>query len=188
MYTNLLMINLAKLTAGFFLMSCNFFYVMVNLLVIINPLKTYLYGQTNFRIEIICFQHLLIECLDKYNFLKIPDANSIFANMKLIIKLSRQHFFHWYEMSWVRKTALSQCGMVACCETWEVSHLLFDHFKITHYVLISETDVLAGCSDQIKTVVFAKLYSFFPSICISWFICFWKQNSWVTFSVLFRTG
>ena len=94
MYTNLLMINLAKLTAGFFLMSCNFFYVMVNLLVIIKPLKTYLYGQTNFRIEIICFQHLLIECLDKYNFLKIPDANSIFANMKLIIQLSRQHFFH----------------------------------------------------------------------------------------------
>ena len=66
---------------------------MLNLLVIITPLKTYLYGQTNFGIEVICLQHFLIECLEKYNFLKIVDANSIFADVKSIIQLSRQHFF-----------------------------------------------------------------------------------------------
>ena len=49
-------------------------------------------------------------------------------------------------------------------------------------MLVSERGVLAGCSNQIRTVVFAKLYSFFPSICLSWFSYFWKQNFWVTFS------
>ena len=38
-------------------------------------------------------EHLLIECLEKYNFLKIADANSIFANMKSIIQLLRWHIF-----------------------------------------------------------------------------------------------
>ena len=66
---------------------------MLNLLIIITPLKTYMYGQTNFGIEVICLQHLLIECLKKYNFLKIADTNSIFADMKLIMQLSRWHFF-----------------------------------------------------------------------------------------------
>ena len=66
---------------------------MLNLLVIITPLKTYLYGQTSFGIEVICLQHILIECLEKYNFLKIVDANSIITDVKLIIQLSRQHFF-----------------------------------------------------------------------------------------------
>ena len=65
---------------------------MLNLL-IITPLKTFLHGQTNFGIEVICLQHLLIESLEKYNFLKIADANSIFADVKSIIQLSRRHFF-----------------------------------------------------------------------------------------------
>ena len=43
--------------------------------------------------EVICLQHLLIEYLEKYNFLKIADVNSIFANVKSITQLSRQHFF-----------------------------------------------------------------------------------------------
>ena len=43
--------------------------------------------------EVICLQHLLIKYLEKDNFLKIADANSIFADVKLIIKLSRWHFF-----------------------------------------------------------------------------------------------
>ena len=43
--------------------------------------------------EVICLQHLLIEYLEKYNFLKIADTNSIFADVKSIIQLSRQHFF-----------------------------------------------------------------------------------------------
>ena len=33
--------------------------------------------------EVIFLQHLLIEYLEKYNFLKIADANSIFANKKM---------------------------------------------------------------------------------------------------------
>ena len=66
---------------------------MLNFLVIITPLKTYLYGQANFGIEVICLQHLLIECLEKYNFLKIANTNSIFANVKSIIQLWRWHFF-----------------------------------------------------------------------------------------------
>ena len=54
--------------------------------------------------------------------------------------------------------------------------------------LIPERGVsAAGFSDQIRTGVFTKLYSFFQSICLSWFSCFWKQTSWVTFSVLFWT-
>ena len=43
--------------------------------------------------EVICLQHLLIENLEKYNFFKITDVNSIFANMKLVIQLLHQHFF-----------------------------------------------------------------------------------------------
>ena len=65
---------------------------MLNLLVIITPMKTYLYGQTNFGIEVVCLQHLLIKSLKKYHFLKIANANSIFADMKSIMQLSRQHF------------------------------------------------------------------------------------------------
>ena len=66
---------------------------MVDLPVIITPWRTYLYGQTNFWMEVICLQHLLIECLEKDKFLKIADASFIFANVKLIIKCSRRHFF-----------------------------------------------------------------------------------------------
>ena len=65
---------------------------MFNLPVIITPLRTYLYGQTSFWMEVICLQHLLIEYLKRYNFFKTANANSIFANMKSIIKLSCQHF------------------------------------------------------------------------------------------------
>ena len=43
--------------------------------------------------ELIYLQHLLIEYLGKYNCLKIADANSIFAYVKSIRKLSRQYFF-----------------------------------------------------------------------------------------------
>ena len=43
--------------------------------------------------EVICLQHLLIEYLEKYNFLKIADVNAIFANVKSIIQLLRLHFF-----------------------------------------------------------------------------------------------
>ena len=66
---------------------------MFNLPVIITPLKTYLYGQTSFWLEVICLQHPLIEYLEKYNFLKIVDANSIFADEKSIMQLLRRHFF-----------------------------------------------------------------------------------------------
>ena len=43
--------------------------------------------------EVICLQHLLIEYLEKYNILKIANANSIFANVKSIIQLLHRHFF-----------------------------------------------------------------------------------------------
>ena len=43
--------------------------------------------------EVIYLQQLLIEYLEKYNFLKIAKANSIFADMKLIIELLRRHLF-----------------------------------------------------------------------------------------------
>ena len=43
--------------------------------------------------EVICLQHPLIEYLEKYNFLKIVDANSIFADEKSIMQLLRRHFF-----------------------------------------------------------------------------------------------
>ena len=66
---------------------------MLNLPVIITPLRAYLYGQTSFWMEVICLQHLLIEYMEKDNFWKIADANSLFADVKLIIKLSRRQFF-----------------------------------------------------------------------------------------------
>ena len=37
-------------------------------------------------------QHLLFEYLEKHNFLKIVDVNSIFADVKSIVQLSRQHW------------------------------------------------------------------------------------------------
>ena len=67
-------------------------YEMFNLPVIITPLRTYLYGQTSFWMEVICLQHLLIEYLE-YNSFKIADVNSIFADVKSIIQPPRWHFF-----------------------------------------------------------------------------------------------
>ena len=43
--------------------------------------------------EVIYLQHRLIEYLEKYNFLKIADADSIFADVKSIMQLLRRHFF-----------------------------------------------------------------------------------------------
>ena len=43
--------------------------------------------------EVICLQHLLIEYLEKYNFLKIANVNSIFVDVKSIMELSRWHIF-----------------------------------------------------------------------------------------------
>ena len=58
---------------------------MLNLPGIIASLRTYLYGQTSFWMEVICLQHLLIEYLEKYIFLKIADMNSIFAIFSYIL-------------------------------------------------------------------------------------------------------
>ena len=66
---------------------------MFNLSVVIISSGTLLLIQTSFWMEVICSQHLLIEYLEKYSFLKIADLNSNFVNVKLIIQLSRQHFF-----------------------------------------------------------------------------------------------
>ena len=66
-------------------------YVMLNRPVIINPLRTYLYGQTGFWMEVIYLHHLLLEYLEKYNFLKIANVNSIFVDVKSNIQL-----LHWY--------------------------------------------------------------------------------------------
>ena len=43
--------------------------------------------------EVMYLQHRLIEYLEKYNFLKIADLNSIFADLESIMQLSRRHFF-----------------------------------------------------------------------------------------------
>ena len=43
--------------------------------------------------EVICLQHLFIKYLEKYNFLKIADMDSIFADVKSFIQLLSQHFF-----------------------------------------------------------------------------------------------
>ena len=43
--------------------------------------------------KVIYLQHLLIEYLEKHNFLKIVYANFIFADVKSIIQLLQQHFF-----------------------------------------------------------------------------------------------
>ena len=43
--------------------------------------------------EVMCLQQFLIEYLKKYNFLKIANVSSIFANVKSIVQLLHQHFF-----------------------------------------------------------------------------------------------
>ena len=43
--------------------------------------------------EVTCLQHFLIEYLEKCSFLKIADANSIFADVKSIIQLLRWDLF-----------------------------------------------------------------------------------------------
>ena len=43
--------------------------------------------------EVIYLQHHVIEYLEKYHFLKIADANVIFADVKSIMQLLHQHFF-----------------------------------------------------------------------------------------------
>ena len=63
---------------------------MLNLSVIITPIKDLFVWSC---MEVIYLQQLLIECLEKYNFLKIAQANSIFADVQSVIELSRQHFF-----------------------------------------------------------------------------------------------
>ena len=54
-------------------------------------------------------------------------------------------------------------------------------------MLISERDVLAGFSDQIRIVIFTKLYSFLLALLPQLiFSCFWEQSSCVTlFSCIF---
>ena len=42
--------------------------------------------------EVIYLQHRLIEYLEKYYFLKIANANSIFADVRSMMQLLRQHF------------------------------------------------------------------------------------------------
>ena len=53
--------------------------------------------------EVICLQHLLIEYLEKYNFLKTADVNSIFADAKSIYNV-RVGIFCRLDITWVRKT------------------------------------------------------------------------------------
>ena len=43
--------------------------------------------------EVIYLQHHLTEYLENYNFMKIGDANSIFADVKSIMQLLHLHFF-----------------------------------------------------------------------------------------------
>ena len=54
---------------------------MLNLPIVITPLRTYLYGHTIFWMDVIYLQHLLIEYLEKYIFLKIANVSSIFADI-----------------------------------------------------------------------------------------------------------
>ena len=99
---------------------------MLYLLVIITPLKTYLCGQTNFGIAVICLQHLLIECLEKYNFLKIADANSIFPDVKSIMQLSRLHFFanvKWFELERLLLTISSNLSIYNFLKLYSYIHI-----------------------------------------------------------------
>ena len=76
---------------------------MLNLPVIITPLRTYLYGQTSFWMEGICLQHFSIEYLEKqffencrreFHFCRREIDNATFASA----------FFCRREIIWVRKT------------------------------------------------------------------------------------
>ena len=77
---------------------------MFNLPVIITPLKTYLYGQTSFWMEVICLQHLLIEYLEKYNFLKNCRREFHFCRRKIDNTTFASALFCRREIIWVRMT------------------------------------------------------------------------------------
>ena len=104
---------------------------MLNLPVIITPLRTYFCGQTSFWMKVIYLQHLLIEYLEKYNFLKIVDGNSIFADMKSIVQLFVDVFLPtWNNL--VRKT------------TYRLYYINYIHNAFV-YKAISFQDTLKAC-------------------------------------------
>ena len=72
--------------------------------------------------EVIYLQQLLIEYLEKCNFLKIAEANFIFVDVKLIIENSRRHFF-----ANVRESKLD-CfldGVTLTAWTWHTCTLIY---------------------------------------------------------------
>ena len=114
---------------------------MLNLPVIITPLRTYLYGQTSFWMEVICLQHLLIEYLENYNFLKIANANSIFVDVKSKIQLSCQLFFCQREIIWVRKT---------------ICFVFFQLIQYIHFIFDPKFDNrILGMNQRVHNILFA---------------------------------
>ena len=77
---------------------------MLTLPVIITPLRTYLYGQTSFWMEVICLQHLLIKYLEKYIFLKLPTRILFLPAWNRLSNFRVGIFFGQREIIWVRKT------------------------------------------------------------------------------------
>ena len=71
---------------------------MLSLLAIITLLKTYLYGQTNFGIEVICLQQLLIECLEKIPFFETRRRECHFCQHEIDYTTSASTFFCRREM------------------------------------------------------------------------------------------
>ena len=105
---------------------------MLNLLVIITPLKTYLYGQTNFGIEVICLQQLLIECLEKIPFFEnrrrkfhfcrreidyATFASASFADVKWF-ELERLYYKVYFSKCVAARVSLpttAKAVMISCC-------------------------------------------------------------------------
>ena len=68
--------------------------------------------------EVICLQHLLIEYLEKYNFLKIANANSIFTDMKSIIQLFFFPDRKYFELERLEKTRMVKVAKSCHQVTW----------------------------------------------------------------------
>ena len=76
---------------------------MLNLPVVITPLRTYLHGQTNFLMKVICLEHLLIEYLEKWLFWKLLTWIPFLSTWNSLTTFVSA-FFCRHEIIWVRKT------------------------------------------------------------------------------------
>ena len=139
---------------------------MCNLSVIITPLRTYLYGQTKFWMEVICLQQLLIEYLEKYKFFKIADAIPFLPTWNRLYNFCVDIFYQ-HEIVWVRKTV----SLIVVQINWLVS------IWGQHWHLMGINQYL---TDTYQYILKSNIISFIGSIL--------GNKYWLSFSALVKSN